>query len=606
MLGWLLCRRDARRFAAMPSSQVTSVSWSDLMAYDKGFDTVSCALFAGGVVDTKNATPVVSTPGQQTTLQLTLVENSSDLAESMNVSVQASMDMGVYGGDAKATFAASRSVNSSSVFFVASVVVSDKTEQYSSPDLAQMALIPAAASEYTQSLIEFRQKYGDSFVTGIEYGGELYCVLEITTASEEDKESLTASVSGHAEEFSGSASFTGAIDTLSKNRNVNVWIYKSGGLPVGVDSQHLTVDDFINMVGGFAGEIAKSPYPVAAIITPYDELAQIPSSTDPFEIDQAEQLIASFGQTYLQYRDALADLRYMLDNHWQFIYPPVIESEVQKVIATVTTDQTKVAQAIDDLASKPTPATVTTWSKAKPWPQADQLEASLPQRLQHLPTSASDLMQMYPKIPDGDYDIYLDGKLENRVTLHCVTSGGGAAQYISLVETAGGSNQSHWPASPPGFGFRKGTDMTTAYTKISFDTETKTVDVTDTRFATTSGGPLTDTMKDINDQKTPGGTYSYAPYATASAYNFQVGNERGEPFGTANVDLRGTPFSIDPSVTFPSTEFSVITNAQQPTDNTRKVINLRGGGYAGPGTAQPSPDLMLVLDGSQQTPTTAD
>lgn len=574
------------------------------MDIDHGFDALSCEL-KGVALDTKQAKPAESTPGQATDYRLQLVDSSDELRKSIGLSAQASVNMGVYGGDAKADFAASRSVNSSSVFLVAKVVVRDKTAQYNADALRQIDLDSHVRDLYANNPYEFRQDYGNCFIAGREFGGEMYCVLEIITHSSEDKMSLSAEAEGHGESFKASGKFTGAIDALTKNRQVKLWVYKKGGSPLTVDPDKIGVNDFIRMTGIFAGELKDNPQPYGAILTPYNQLASLTGLQGRSALDRqnVETVIAELTQSYLKYQDAVGDLNYMTQNQDEFVFPPVDKKKVEAAKTKIKKQQTEIRAALREVAQPPDPSTIETYLKTvdsydqREWPSVDELTADLPQRLRHLPRSAKDLKRQYPDLKeDGEYDIYLDGKMESRVTLYCKDMAtANPREYISLQQTGGDKNRSYWPASTSrGQCWRSGKDLTTSYSRIRFDPMSRTVDLDDATFAKTSGGPLTDRSADGKVRW----TRNYAPYAAASASNHipHADRQPRTPYGTANVDLRGTGFRIDDDVTWKTSGFDVkARSSTQVPDKERgfQVIDVEVGGATG--DVRPSPELRLAL-----------
>jgi hypothetical protein len=562
------------------------------MVLGGGFDVLSNAVHAG-CLDLKGLAPARSTtPGQDATFELKAVEHSAELAESMQISASGSLQMGAYSGDAKASFAASHAVNSSSVYIVASVIVEDRTDQFDATALQKFELNPAVVDLYKNNPYGFRSLHGSHFVSGQVFGGELYCIVEIQTDSTSDKMSLDVSASGSGDGVKIAAAFQGALESATKNRTANVWIHKVGGAPLHLGKDDMTVDAFITMAGGFAAEVAAQPMPYTAILTPYEELTGLPSvpQADTLFLDDA---VGALTDRFLQYRDALADLQYLSDHAVEFVYPKLDDATIASHSDSVTQAQHTVAHELAYYTSgvsldekrnhvQPTLPTVTA------------LMAGLPQRRAKLPTSAADVREMYPEAPDGNYDLYLGGLLSGHIVLYCHNMSTAPAEYLTLAPSVSG-NRSYWPASTSdGQRWREGTDMTTAYSRIRIFPADGTVDLTDNTFSTTLGGPLIDKGAD-GSRSAP---IHYANYATASAsnHNLNANTQPRTPFSTTWVDLRGTPLRFADGVNWKVSGWDAKAASNpltpNPADKGKVMVATVGGA---PGNAQPMP-LQLTLD----------
>jgi hypothetical protein len=146
-----------------------------------------------------------------------------------------------------------------------------------------------------------------------------------------------------------------------------------------------------------------------------------------------------------------------------------------------------------------------------------------------VPTSCANAQALYGSFgdTDGRYVIHPSGG--QRFTVHCADMAipAGGKDYLE-VRSGAGVNYGQYAAG----GAASGTTVTTSYTKIRLNPANLTVDINDTRFATTAGGPLThpDAGGDV--------TVIEMPYATAMGCD-------GTANGTANINLQGTPFAVN-------------------------------------------------------------
>ena len=176
------------------------------------------------------------------------------------------------------------------------------------------------------------------------------------------------------------------------------------------------------------------------------------------------------------------------------------------------------------------------------------------------PANCSDVKAANASAADGTYQIVLNGAA---LTVYCADMSTTPQEYISLPMTATGENFSQYTAG----GDATGTDVRTSYTKlrinpvpVSTSPLTLAVDIADQTFSSTTGS--------LSQGSTPVTSMPYS-IAMACAGGF-------DDAGIANLDLRGTPFTI--VNTFQDGGFLAAGTA---TVVSPQVVNLTGGGFCG-------------------------
>ncbi len=568
------------------STGIDTVNWVNKFALGGGFDTLACSAHTS-CVQLTDEKPHMTTPGQQTNLDLRTVENSAGLAESLNVTAKASARLGSFSGDAKASFAAEVACNSSSLLVVARVTVEDRTEQFTPQVLQNLQLTPTAAELLEKSPWQFQQIYGTHWVFGQVFGGELFCVVEIKTESAEDKKSLALAASGKSSGIEGSTDLSAALKKVVKGRNTNVHIYQSGGEVLHLDNADLAIDRFIDRIGSFPEQVAAHPMPLKALLAPYAELPQVAGKS--IDLALRANAIDALVQRYLRYRDALADLHYLEDHQVEFTHPKINAQDIARVREKLEQTQDAIRTAITQLSTIESPDEQL--QKAGSFPTPESLMEDLPQRRARLPRSAADIHDMYPEATDGEYDLYLGGQLTGHVRLYCHDLQGKPAEYVTLHST---NNYSEWPASrSQDQRWRRGSSVRTTYQRIRISGHSGLVDVTDHTFATTVGGPLTDT----GAHGERGATFTVADYATASASNHQLNADRQDrqPFSTAELDLAGTGLRMDEGVVWRASGYDLRPSGedQRPHPSSLERMSVTIGGA--PGRCAPQA-LRLVCE----------
>ena len=185
-----------------------------------------------------------------------------------------------------------------------------------------------------------------------------------------------------------------------------------------------------------------------------------------------------------------------------------------------------------------------------------------------LPSSCAMLKQQQPSAEDGPHTIYLHG--QTAVTLYCydmAANQGNPTDYLTLPATASGNNYS-LISYPEGA-------IITQYEKVRLNPSTLQIDPTDKTFATPAES-LAGYIPIFGDQ--------LADYpAVASDFAVATGcnrNQADAPLGRANMDFTGTPFVLDPTITFNSYGGDV-QEASNIVSEDGKSVNLAVNGRCG-------------------------
>lgn len=146
-----------------------------------------------------------------------------------------------------------------------------------------------------------------------------------------------------------------------------------------------------------------------------------------------------------------------------------------------------------------------------------------------LPRTCAEVLAAQPQATDAEYTLYAGGDARRPWKAYCDGMASGSPRdYLTLKQTSGDANASTYAVG----GGASGTDVKTKFTRVRIDPVSLRVDITDRRFATSSGS-VTAGAKTITEM----------PYGVAADCI-----AAGSATGSANIDLRGTPFAVAPGV----------------------------------------------------------
>lgn len=189
------------------------------------------------------------------------------------------------------------------------------------------------------------------------------------------------------------------------------------------------------------------------------------------------------------------------------------------------------------------------------------------------PTTCRDILTQNPSANDGEYTVYVNQQPNKPFTVYCYNMQTDPTEYLSLAYTGSNYNFSRYAAG----GARLGEDVVSVFTKVRIDPFTLKVETTDLTFANTTGFVSWD-----------GGQITSWRYANAGSCVAQ--HDRS---GTANINLRGTPFAIDDSVSF--NLIGSVPNGSTTFTYNRQVVDLTGGGHCGENSVSVEPPKKEFL-----------
>jgi hypothetical protein len=149
--------------------------------------------------------------GQEVLASITIVNSQEELMSRLGMSFEAQGRYGFFSASAKAEFAESSNYNSTSTFLVARCIVQNPLKRGKNFSVRQPAQDLLDALRFD----EFTTAFGDSFVRGLQTGGEFYSVIRITSISTSTQTELAAELQAEANGLVAGGSFQGKFSTAN-------------------------------------------------------------------------------------------------------------------------------------------------------------------------------------------------------------------------------------------------------------------------------------------------------------------------------------------------------------------------------------------------------
>lgn len=189
-----------------------------------GFDTFKHALREAALKDT-GVKSLVS--GQTKEFSIQTITSNSELNEALGVGAHASFSGWGVTADAKADWSKNRNLNSYNVYLLIRVKVMNSPIHIKSMELSRSAKSVLGATG--KDVKSFFTKYGDTFISSFETGGEFYALYEFHTTSEHDREALSVQASAGCGTWTAAAEFEKKMNSLNMSADSTLKLFVAGG-----------------------------------------------------------------------------------------------------------------------------------------------------------------------------------------------------------------------------------------------------------------------------------------------------------------------------------------------------------------------------------------
>ncbi|KAJ5150900.1 uncharacterized protein N7482_010152 [Penicillium canariense] len=241
-------------------------------------------------------------PSQTVIYTSRFVDRLSDVMDDMSVSGSLSIKAGKIGGSGKGSFVDSDKFKESDLNFYISVKVVNQTINFK--DALVFNPLRSVDKE------NFREVYGDSFISGFLEGGEFNALVSMkilnkakkTDIQAEAKVALTAS----AVQVEGEVNVGVARSNIETNTETTIQVSWSGGGHIKPMEQKWDIQSLMDAAARFPDLVAECPQRTYAILTKYDALrsfvARKPASYTALQYENAQIYTSSLLDTFVSYK----------------------------------------------------------------------------------------------------------------------------------------------------------------------------------------------------------------------------------------------------------------------------------------------------------------
>lgn len=301
------------------AAQSTNIPYADGMNYGMGVNLLNGAI-PGKAVDAGQITGPTNAGGQTVSYNLTIVKSFEDLYSSLGISVEASGQYGLFSASGKFSYAKESNFNSQATFLLARCVVQNAFTQ------AEDAQIKPEAAELLRQgkADKFQERYGDGFVRGMQTGGEFFAVISITSSTQEEQESLAASLQAKYGGLFASIEVSASLDDSTKSKvsksELRVSTFQRGGSG---DEQSLTsdIEAVMARLKAFPVQAKDNSVPYDVQVASYETLA-LPEGPNPIDIQAQKDALVDYARIQIKLLSIRNDIEFVQLHPEFYVDPP--------------------------------------------------------------------------------------------------------------------------------------------------------------------------------------------------------------------------------------------------------------------------------------------
>ncbi|KAF1924819.1 uncharacterized protein M421DRAFT_271364 [Didymella exigua CBS 183.55] len=241
-------------------------------------------------------------PSQTVTYTSRFVDRLSDVMDDMSVSGSLSIKAGKVGGSGKGSFVDSDKFKESDLNFYISVKVVNQTINFKDASVFN----PLRSVDANN----FREVYGDSFVSGFVEGGEFNALVSMKILNKAKKTDIQAeakiALTAGTVQIEAEANVGIARANIETNTETTIQVSWSGGGHIKPMEQQWDIQSLMAAAARFPDLVADCPQRTYAILTKYDALrsfvARKPASYTPLQYENAQIYTNTLLDSFVSYK----------------------------------------------------------------------------------------------------------------------------------------------------------------------------------------------------------------------------------------------------------------------------------------------------------------
>ncbi len=321
------------------------VPFTDGMKFGLGYNRLTGDVLPTPAVQGSSITSVQGAGGQTVTSKCTTITEVETLHKSLGLSIDVGGSYMGFSASAKVNYANSCDFSSFSTYIVVQVSVQDAIETIDSP------VFSPDANEIlvNNNPLRFRQRFGDTFISGVKKGGEFFAIYQITSSDLKEKEDVAVKVKAAYSAPLGTAGVSLNVEiqkaTASSKSHLEVscYVFRQGT----ISTTDLNFDDVMKTAKEFPLNVSgDKAFPYAVLLQSYEGLKNPNDQFLYIEIQNQQDVLEDLAKKRFEFLALRDDIKYMLKNSEDFqnadgtpIDRDKLRKNLDEVVDTINTMQ---------------------------------------------------------------------------------------------------------------------------------------------------------------------------------------------------------------------------------------------------------------------------
>ena len=256
--------------------------------------------------------------GQQLSNDCVTIQDVESLHKALGISVDAGGSYMGFSGSAKVDYVHSCDFSSFSTYVIVRVSVQDAFESFDNPEFSPDAVELLKAGNTDR----FRARFGDSFIAGLQKGGEYFAIYQLTGSDQSEKDSLAVSVHAAFDGVLASADLNSTINSATSHSKshleVHIHVWRQGS----ISTADLSIQDIMATARQFPVAVSgDKAFPYAVQLQDYAVLKSPNDKFNYYDFKNQQDVMEDLAKKRFEFLALRDDLKYILNHSDDFANP---------------------------------------------------------------------------------------------------------------------------------------------------------------------------------------------------------------------------------------------------------------------------------------------
>ncbi len=292
------------------------ISFTEGMKIGLGYNQLTGDRLPTPAVVGPSITAIQGAGGQRVTSDCITITDVETLHKSIGITAEAGGSYYGFSANAKTEYTNTFDFSSFSTYVIVRVSVKDVTESIDSPVFSPDAneLLVVGNKD------RFRQRFGDSFISGVLKGGEFFAIYQVTGSEESEKESVAVKVraaynAGPTASAHLSTDINTATSQSKSHLEVSCHVFREGI----ISTADLTLEDILVTAKQFPiGVSGDKAFPYAVLLQDYEGLKNPNDNFVYVDIQNKQDVLEDLAKKRFEFLALRDDLKYILKHSNDF------------------------------------------------------------------------------------------------------------------------------------------------------------------------------------------------------------------------------------------------------------------------------------------------